>query len=97
MQNLNSIEEEMLEYWKSNNILDKTRAINKGKKKFYFLDGPPYVTGDLHLGGMWVKVIKDVYIRYRRFNGFDVKDMAGYDVHGLPIEIICIRKTWKII
>ena len=86
MQNLNSIEEEMLEYWKSNNILDKTRAINKGKKKFYFLDGPPYVTGDLHLGGMWVKVIKDVYIRYRRFNGFDVKDMAGYDVHGLPIE-----------
>lgn len=86
MQDLNSIEEEMQEYWKSNNILDKTRMINKGKKKFYFLDGPPYVTGDLHLGSMWIKVIKDVYIRYKRFNGFDVRDMAGYDVHGLPIE-----------
>ncbi|MCL5404465.1 MAG: isoleucine--tRNA ligase [Candidatus Marsarchaeota archaeon] len=86
MLDLNANELEILDYWRNNDILGKLRARNKGKKPFYFLDGPPYVTGDLHPGQMWVKAIKDITLRYRRFRGYDVRDMPGYDVHGLPIE-----------
>ena len=86
MINVNEREVKTLAYWKDHDINNKTRAKNRGKKKFYFLDGPPYVTGDLHPGQMWVKTIKDISLRYKRFRGFDVRDRAGYDVHGLPIE-----------
>ncbi len=79
-------EERILAYWKDNKINEKVREKNRGKRKFYFLDGPPYVTGDLHPGQMWVKTVKDIFLRYRRYRGFDVRDRAGYDVHGLPIE-----------
>ncbi len=86
MFDLNKNEEEVLRYWSENSILEKTRAKNKGKKPFYFLDGPPYASGELHPGQIWVKDVKDILLRYRRMNGWDVHDRAGYDVHGLPIE-----------
>lgn len=76
----------VLDYWEKKGINGKVREKNRGKKKFYFLDGPPYVTGDLHPGQMWVKTVKDIFLRYKRYRGFDVRDRAGYDVHGLPIE-----------
>ncbi len=79
-------EEQILQYWKEMNILEKTKALNKNNKSFYFLDGPPYSSGYLHPGQIWVKSIKDIYIRFRRLQGFNVHDKAGYDVHGLPIE-----------
>ncbi len=81
------IEEDVLKYWKEKQIMEKARGKNRGKKPFYFLDGPPFVSGDLHPGQMWVKSMKDVLLRYRRFRGYDVYDRAGYDVHGLPIEL----------
>ncbi len=83
---LKDSEKWVLSYWDSNHINDKVRDLNRGKKKFYFLDGPPYVTGDLHPGHIWVKTLKDVFVRYKRYRGFEVVDRAGYDVHGLPIE-----------
>ncbi len=86
MFDLNKNEEEVLKYWNDNSIMEKVRSKNRGRKIFYFLDGPPFVSGDLHPGQMWVKSMKDVLLRYRRFRGFDVYDRAGYDVHGLPIE-----------
>ncbi len=86
MFNLNDNEEKVLKYWQDNNILEKSRQKNRGRKPFYFLDGPPYVTGELHPGQIWVKAVKDVFLRYRRMKGFDVHDRAGFDVHGLPIE-----------
>ncbi|MDE1805076.1 MAG: isoleucine--tRNA ligase [Candidatus Micrarchaeota archaeon] len=79
-------EAEVLEYWRSHSINQRIRERNSGRKKFYFLDGPPFVSGDLHPGQMWVKTIKDTVIRYRRLRGYDVYDKSGYDVHGLPIE-----------
>ena len=79
-------EEEILDYWKRNNIMAKVREKNAKGKPFYFLDGPPFVSGNLHPGQMWVKSSKDIILRYKRFRGFDVHDRAGYDVHGLPIE-----------
>ncbi len=87
MLEVNRTEEEVLRYWKENKTLEQLRQRNKGAKKFYFLDGPPFVTGNLHPGQMWVKTNKDIILRYKRFRGFDVHDNAGYDVHGLPIEI----------
>lgn len=83
---LNGNEEAVLGYWKEHDVLRKTREKNRGRKPFYFLDGPPFVSGDLHPGQMWVKSMKDVILRYKRFRGYDVYDRAGYDVHGLPIE-----------
>ncbi len=86
MLDLNANELEMLNYWKETDVLGRLRARNKGRKPFYFLDGPPYTTGDLHPGQMWVKTVKDITLRYRRMRGYDVRDIPGYDVHGLPIE-----------
>ncbi len=86
MLDMKSREKETLKYWKEHGIEQKVREMNKGRKKFYFLDGPPYVTGDLHPAHIWVKTLKDIFVRYKRYSGFDVVDRAGYDVHGLPIE-----------
>ncbi len=82
----NQNEEKILSYWKEHAIHDKIREKNKAGKPYYFLDGPPYVSGELHPGQIWVKVRKDALLRYKRMRGFNVHDRAGYDVHGLPIE-----------
>ncbi|MFH8080868.1 MAG: isoleucine--tRNA ligase [Candidatus Aenigmatarchaeota archaeon] len=86
MNNVNDVEQSIKEFWKKNDIPKKVRNLNKGKKKFYFLDGPPYATGYIHIGTAWNKILKDCYIRYWRMKGFDVWDKPGYDTHGLPIE-----------
>ncbi|MDE1851166.1 MAG: isoleucine--tRNA ligase [Candidatus Micrarchaeota archaeon] len=87
MFDLQKNEEYVLEYWKANGILRKARERNRGNRPFYFLDGPPYVTGELAAHHIWVETIKDLVLRYRRLRGFDVHDRAGFDVHGLPIEV----------
>jgi isoleucyl-tRNA synthetase len=79
-------EPEILKFWKDRKIYEKVKAKNKGKKKFYFLDGPPYTSGKVHLGTAWNKSLKDSILRYKRSQGFDVLDRAGYDMHGLPTE-----------
>jgi len=86
MLDIKSRELEILRYWEEHSVNDKVRQKNSQGKKFYFLDGPPYVTGDLHPGHIWVKSLKDLFVRYKRFRGYNVVDRAGYDVHGLPIE-----------
>ncbi len=80
------LEPEILEFWKKNNVYEKAKEKNKGKKKFYFLDGPPYTSGKVHLGTAWNKALKDCFLRYKRMQGFDVWDRAGYDMHGMPTE-----------
>ena len=86
MVNIIQNEEEILSYWREKRINDAVKAKNLGGKTFYFLDGPPYVTGDIHPGHIWTKGMKDALVRYRRYQGYNVIDKAGYDVHGLPIE-----------
>lgn len=81
-----NMEPKILEFWKDNNIYGAAKEKNKGKKKFYFLDGPPYTSGKVHLGTAWNKALKDCVLRYKRMNGLDVWDRAGYDMHGMPIE-----------
>jgi isoleucyl-tRNA synthetase len=80
-------EESVLEFWEEHSIYEKVKKKNEGGKKFYFLDGPPYVTNIPHVGTAWNKVLKDLVLRFKRMQGFNVHDKPGYDCHGLPIEV----------
>ncbi|HDN74266.1 MAG TPA: isoleucine--tRNA ligase [Archaeoglobus sp.] len=79
------IEAEIFKFWESHQIYKKVR--NRGGRKFYFVDGPPYTTGRIHLGTAWNKVIKDTILRFKRMRGFLPTDTPGWDMHGLPIEV----------
>ena len=80
-------EKEILEFWEKEGIYQKAKDRNKDKETFYFCDGPPYATGQIHPGTGWNKTIKDAVCRYQRMRGKDVRVQAGYDTHGLPIEV----------
>jgi isoleucyl-tRNA synthetase len=80
------MEDEIQSFWDENKVYDTVKNNGKGKKKYYFLDGPPYTSGKVHLGTAWNKALKDMLLRYKRMSGFDVWDRAGYDMHGLPTE-----------
>ncbi len=67
--------------------MQKVQQSRKGREKFYFLDGPPYTSGYIHLGTAWNKVLKDVVIRFFTMKGYDVWRQSGWDMHGLPIEV----------
>ncbi|MFP4116551.1 MAG: isoleucine--tRNA ligase [Candidatus Aenigmatarchaeota archaeon] len=81
------IEKEIRQFWRENSIKEKVRKENKGKEKFFLLDGPPYLTGNPHLGHMLNKVVKDTVLRVKRMQGYDAWDQAGFDAHGLPNEV----------
>lgn len=74
------------QFWNDHDIYAKSKARGRGKKRFYFLDGPPYTSGKVHIGTAWNKSLKDMVLRFKRMQGFDVWDRAGYDMHGLPTE-----------
>ncbi len=80
----NEIEEEILTYWKKKKIYETLKKKNKKGKKFYYLDGPPYTSGKVHMGTAWDKALRDSLMRYKRAQGFNVWDRAGFDTHGLP-------------
>ena len=84
MYDANKVEKEVLEFWKSKDIYKKTRDKNKDNKPFYFLQGPPYTSGKLHIAHAWNNSMKDMVLRYKNMKGFHVWDRAGYDMHGLP-------------
>src|SRR3989344_7809831 len=84
--NFKEVESSVFSFWDKNDIYSKAVKKNKGKPRFYFLDGPPYTSGKVHIGTAWNKSLKDMFIRYKRMAGFDVWDRAGYDMHGLPTE-----------
>ncbi|MBD3304068.1 isoleucine--tRNA ligase [Candidatus Woesearchaeota archaeon] len=86
------IEPEILKFWEANDIYEKVKAKNKGNEKFYFLQGPPYTSGRLHIAHAWNNSAKDIVMRYKRMRGFDVWDRAGYDMHGLPTENAVMKK-----
>ncbi|MFC2143735.1 class I tRNA ligase family protein, partial [Candidatus Aenigmatarchaeota archaeon] len=81
------LEEEVIRRWKTKGIYGKVKKQGKGKKPFYFIDGPPYATGSIHMGTALNKIIKDAYLRFWRMKGYDVWDQPGYDTHGTPIEL----------
>ncbi|MFH0890133.1 MAG: isoleucine--tRNA ligase [Candidatus Aenigmatarchaeota archaeon] len=80
------VEKQIGEFWENAGIFGKYKSHRNGEKKYYFLDGPPYATGSIHLGTAMNKVLKDFFIRFFSMAGYDVSMQPGYDTHGLPIE-----------
>ncbi len=85
--NAQSIEREVQEHWRTHDTYKTVKEHRSLGKPFFFVDGPPYTTGTIHLGTAWNKILKDSILRYQRMNGRNVIDRAGYDMHGLPIEV----------
>lgn len=81
------MEQGILEAWKREKAYEGVKKSLKGGKPFYFCDGPPYATGQIHAGTAWNKCIKDAVLRYKRARGFNVRAQPGFDTHGLPIEV----------
>jgi len=81
------VEARVQEFWREGKIYRKVRALRAGGKPFFFVDGPPYTTGSIHLGTAWNKILKDAILRYQRLKGRHIIERAGYDMHGLPIEV----------
>ncbi len=85
--NAQEIEHGVQEYWRIHDTYQAVRQHRSVGKPFFFVDDPPYTTGQIHLGTAWNKIIKDSILRYYRMCGRHVIDRAGYDMHGLPIEV----------
>jgi len=95
MESSQEREEQVLKFWEKNKIYEKIKKKNSKGKKFYFLQGPPYTSGRIHIGHAWNNSMKDLVMRYKRMRGFNVWDRAGYDMHGLPTEN-AVQKKLKI-
>ena len=80
------VEKSILAFWKDKKVYEKLKKRNKNGEKFYFLDGPPYTSGRIHIGQAWNYSMKDMVLRYKRMLGYHVWDRAGYDMLGLPTE-----------
>ncbi|WP_123538762.1 isoleucine--tRNA ligase [Halosimplex salinum] len=65
----------------------RQRAEDGDGEGFYFLDGPPFTSGRMHVGNAWGKILKDALLRYHRMQGRAVRARPGYDTHGLPVEV----------
>jgi len=80
-------EEKIREFWVKENTKVKVREkSSKSKQKFYFMDGPPYATGHIHMGTGLNKIMKDCAIRSQRMQDKKIFDRPGFDTHGVPIE-----------
>ncbi len=85
-------EKEVLEFWKENKIFEKSMDSSEQKETYMFYDGPPTANGKPHIGHVLTRVIKDMIPRYRTMKGYIVPRKAGWDTHGLPVEIEVEKK-----
>ena len=87
--NLNFVEREKAieQFWKDNAIFEKSIKIREGAPSYTFYDGPPTANGKPHIGHVLTRVIKDMIPRYRTMKGYMVPRKAGWDTHGLPVEL----------
>ncbi|MFT4308493.1 MAG: isoleucine--tRNA ligase [Candidatus Woesearchaeota archaeon] len=79
-----AIEHDIIAFWDENDIYPKLKELRSGGDPFYYLDGPPYTSGAIHIGHAWGKILRDMVMRVKRMQGYDVFDRAGFDMHGLP-------------
>jgi isoleucyl-tRNA synthetase len=84
---LPNISKKILEYWEENNIFEKSVSTREGKKSFVFYEGPPSANGLPGVHHVLARAIKDIFPRYKTMKGYQVKRKAGWDTHGLPIEL----------
>jgi isoleucyl-tRNA synthetase len=85
--NLPKVAEDIGSYWEAHNIFDKSVTTREGKPPFVFFEGPPSANGLPGVHHVLARAIKDIFPRYKTMKGFQVKRKAGWDTHGLPIEL----------
>ncbi len=92
--NLNFVDREkkVEEFWKENHIFEKSMEDRKDDPTYMFYDGPPTANGKPHIGHVLTRVIKDMIPRYRTMKGYMVPRKAGWDTHGLPVELEVEKK-----
>ncbi|AIM59945.1 isoleucyl-tRNA synthase [Cellulophaga lytica] len=84
---LPKVAENILEYWKENNIFEKSVTNRDGGEGYVFFEGPPSANGMPGIHHVMARTIKDIFPRYKTMKGYQVKRKAGWDTHGLPIEL----------
>jgi len=87
-QSLPKLEEEILAYWETNKIFERSVAKEAPMGEYVFYDGPPFATGTPHYGHIVASTLKDAVPRYWTMRGYRVARKWGWDCHGLPIENI---------
>jgi isoleucyl-tRNA synthetase len=80
-------EEKIRAFWKERRIFEKSVEMREGEKSFVWYDGPPTANGKPHNGHVLTRVFKDIFPRYRTMRGFHAPRKAGWDTHGLPVEV----------
>jgi isoleucyl-tRNA synthetase len=85
--NLPTVATEVLEFWKKENIFEKSVTTREGNPPFVFFEGPPSANGLPGIHHVMARAIKDIFCRYKTQKGFQVKRKAGWDTHGLPVEL----------
>lgn len=85
--NLPKVGKEVLAYWKQNNIFEKSVSTRAGKESYVFYEGPPSANGMPGIHHVMARTIKDIFPRYKTMKGYQVRRKAGWDTHGLPIEL----------
>jgi isoleucyl-tRNA synthetase len=81
------LEKNVLQFWDNQKIFEKVTNSNPNSKAFVFYDGPPGVNGKPHIGHVSNRIYKDIILRYKTMQGFRVLRKAGWDAHGLPVEL----------
>ncbi|MCL2375639.1 MAG: class I tRNA ligase family protein, partial [Firmicutes bacterium] len=87
-----SREKEIIAFWNSNKIFERSMENRAGKKEFSFYDGPPTANGKPHIGHILTRVMKDIIPRFQTMKGKFVRRKAGWDTHGLPVELEVEKK-----
>ena len=80
-------EREVLQFWTDNKVFEQSLEQSKKGETYTFYDGPPTANGKPHIGHVLTRVIKDMIPRYRTMKGYMVPRKAGWDTHGLPVEL----------
>ncbi|MBP9792656.1 MAG: isoleucine--tRNA ligase [Flavobacterium sp.] len=84
---LPTVASEVLDFWKKNNIFEKSVTTREGNQPYVFFEGPPSANGLPGIHHVMARAIKDIFCRYKTQKGFQVKRKAGWDTHGLPVEL----------
>ncbi len=87
-----SREQEVLKFWKDNSIMERSFHLRDGGERFTFFDGPPTSNGKPHIGHVETRAIKDLFPRFQTMKGKSVLRIAGWDTHGLPVELEVEKK-----
>lgn len=85
-------EKEVIDFWKKNDVFHKSIEKTEGGEEFSFYDGPPTANGKPHIGHILTRVMKDIIPRYKTMKGYHVLRKAGWDTHGLPVELEVEKK-----